>query len=613
MVLKAGHGDAYDAVLSNYGETNGTLSGEGQGTTGNAEVPAEVLHFRHVMTKVTVSVVVDMEDDIPPVDPVPGSIQFRMSDVVAQGLYNIRSAAPVDSDPTPDVATVDGTGFYTLQKGDNYLVPTGESLLNKHFSYLKIDDYTATQADRDTFEIEAVDGTTNDFVLLPGYAYELEIKVQKLRVTGVTVTLVNWNRTEIPDGNVETIDYPLNLSLGQYTNSGEDAVTKVILHTSQNRIFAGQTLADGSGIGFVRLPNGTSETVTKAELYTDKGLLLTADNLVSNAYQFNNTTGTLTLDVSAGGMVTANGGAYGPNNPYLVQTPLQLMNIDKQPELNYRQAVNLDMSELTLDQAGTAFGGIGAAVPFSGTYDGNGFVISHLEVTGPGLFVTNNGTLQNIRIYSGTINAAGQAYAGALAGTNNNVIVACINEAQITGAATTAGGICGLNGANGQIIGSLNTGTILSAVNVGGICGENQSTTEAAITSCLNTAMLNSDAASLGGIVGKSVATGNTVIHTAFWLVGSAEKGIGGTEVSVGSNNLGMDDSSALDPIELRAVPDPNAVIPNEQLPLSRLNNDWATLYPAWSILYEFQNNSTENQGPGENINGISWPTPVKK
>lgn len=316
-------------------------------------------------------------------------------------------------------------------------------------------------------------------------------------------------------------------------------------------------------------------------------------------------------------MVTANGGDYDNDNPYLVQTPLQLMNIDKGLGLNYRQAVNLDMSTLTLDQAGTTFGGIGATVPntgaFTGTYDGNGFLISHLEVTGPGLFVTNNGILQNIRIYTGTIDAAGQNYAGALAGTNNGTIVACINEAQITGAATTAGGICGLNGADGLVIGSLNTGTILSAVNAGGICGENQSTTEAAITSCLNTGMLNSGATLLGGIVGTSTETTTTVVHAAFWLVGSAEKGVNGTEVAVGSNNLGALDSSALDPIELRTVPDPNAEIPNELLPITRLNREMGVSHSNWAALYEFENNSTANQGPGEDINGISWPTPVKK
>ena len=610
MVLKAGSGDSYDAVLSNYGLTGGSLSGEGQGTTGSASLPAEVLYFRHVMTKVTVTVIVDGQEN-PPVDPVPNSIQFRMNDVASQGLYNIRSAAPVEGDSNPDVAIKDGTALYTMQKGVNYLVPTGQNLAGQGFSYLKIDDYTATAADLAKFKISAAEGNTNDMLLLPGYAYELEIKVQKLGVTGVTVRLIDWNRTELNGDDVTTTDYPLTLSLGDYENSGEDEVTKVILHTS-DRIYAGQTMSDGSGIGFVRLP--ADETVTSVELHTAKGLLLTADNVASQAYRFDNAagSGTLTLDVSAGGMVTADGTPYTSENPYLVQTPLQLINIDKAPTLNYRQAVNLNMSELTLDQAGVAFGGIGQSTAFSGTFNGNGFLISNLKVSGPGLFVTNNGTLQNVRIYTGTIDAAGQSYAGALAGTNNGMIVACINEAQITGDVTTAGGICGLNGTDGEIVGCLNTGIIPSAVNAGGICGENRSTTEAAITSCLNTGMLNSQAALLGGICGNSVATDNQVVHTSFWLVGSAEHGVGNTEYAVGSNNLGLDDSSALDPTELRAVPDPEAVIPNDQLAISRLNNGWLQEYPASALLYEFVSNGGSDS-ESLVVTGISWPAPVKK
>ena len=590
MIIKAGNGSTFDALLSNQGETQNLpgLSGEGAGTPGSSSSPATILHFRHVMTRVTVSVVVD-ETENPPVDPKPASVQFRMGDVAAQGFYSIRATS---EDPA-----VDWTGNYTMTLGDNYLVPNGRNLANAHFTYLKIDDYTATGADLGQFTVAPVGQNPDQMVLMPGYAYELEIKVQKLRVTGVTVRLVDWNRREVPGDNIEADSYPLALSLGNYANSEEDAITKVILHTA-DRLYAGETMRDGSGIGFVRLP--ASGTVKSVEFYTQKGQLLRADNLAAGVYQFNNTTATLTLPMSKGGMFTADGNPYSDANPYMVMTPLQLLNIAREPSLRYRQGQNLNMSELTLDQANSTFGGIDG---FTGEYDGNGFMIAELNATGPGLFTTNGGTIRNIRVFSGTVDATGQPYAGGICGTNNGTIVAAINSAQVTGSSATAGGIAGLNGTDGIIVASLNTGNVPAGTNVGGICGENRNMTARAVTSCVNTGMLNGGATLLGGLCGMSTSTPNEVFHTSFWLVGSAEHTIGITGIAVGSSNTGLNDCSALDPLELRAVPTANESTGTGQVPLERLNQAITDLYPTWNT-YQFVNDPATS--------GLTWPTPMK-
>lgn len=138
MVIKAGNGDSYDAVLSNqgYSQYSGGISLEGTGTYGSSFNPATLLQFRHVMTQVVVDVEVD-ESVSTPVDPKPSSIQFTMDGVAASGEYGIKSIAPLDidySNPT-DLDAVDKatatSGTYTLQMGTNYLIPNGENLEGK--------------------------------------------------------------------------------------------------------------------------------------------------------------------------------------------------------------------------------------------------------------------------------------------------------------------------------------------------------------------------------------------------------------------------------------------------------------------------------------------------
>jgi len=595
MILTAGHGTEYDAVLSNYGKGSGdpgvNIAHEGNGTPGSSADPAEILQFRHVMTQLIVTVEVDQTEEPVPVDPDPRSVRFTLDDVVLQGTYPIRATAP---DPANEgsatVATVSRNQHYTLQLGVNYLVPTGVDLVGKPLRTLVIDDYTATAGDLANFTIQPVSGRT-DLRLLPGYSYNLTLTVRRLQVTGIRLTPIPWQAREIEDTDVSYDPNMLALDLGTvYPNTGDDAVTKVVLHTTDNRIYVGEKAADNDSIQFVTLPDAN---VNRADLFTSKGMLLTS--AITTEYQGN----TLTLPISAEGMTPENPSLpYSETNPYLITTTVQFMNINKNPAGYYKQAINVDLQTLNLIGDDRIFNGFG---DFTGSYDGNGYYIATLDIVGPGLFRSNTGTLRNIRIFSGTMNVSGEEYAGGICGINRGTIVACINEAMITNATNIVGGICGLNDTAGQVIACLNTGNILEGRVVGGICGTNNNTSEGAITACLLTGMLNHEAENLGGVCGTSQPSTNNVLRRCFGLVGCAQRYLGGPEVAVDSPNVSYFDCSALEPAILR-----NGLQEGETEPqriLNRLNSEIQST-TSWGNEYHYILDPAAT--------GITWPMPVQ-
>lgn len=596
MVLHSGNADVNDAVLSNYGRRRGDSAVDPTyaptGTPGNSSLPAELLQFRHVMTQINVNIVVDNTEN-PPVDPVPSRVSLGMAKIYSQGHYPIRAMEPDPANETAaDVATVVGTARYNLQLGVNYVVPTGENLVGDPLTHLEIDDYIATAADLYGFTVFATDPAIPNMRLLPGYAYNLTLTVSRLQIRSIRLTPVPWITHQV--GAEVTYDpYALQLTLGgDYLSQGNDAVTKVALHSNDNRIYVGKVSEDDANrFEFVTLP--AAGAVTRADLFTDRGMLLSTD-ITSDSFQGT----TLSLNISSGGMLTENPGLpYGPDNPYIITTPVQFMNVAKDLTAHYKQAATIDLSTLNLIGTDRFFNGFG---DFSGTYDGNNNRIDELDIEGPGLFSTNNGTLRNIRIFSGTMDAGGQTYAGSICGTNNGIIVGCFNESRLANASGTVGGICGLNGPNGQVIACLNTGTVLQGDIVGGIVGSNNNTNDGAVSACINTGMLNPAATTLGVIIGSSQSTNNNVVHVSFGLVGSAQRTLGGVELIVGSENANALDSSVLYPEILR-----NGLLPGEtedRRVVNRLNNEIATT--SWAGIYEYIID--------REATGSTWPAPMK-
>lgn len=132
---------------------------------------------------------------------------------------------------------------------------------------------------------------------------------------------------------------------------------------------------------------------------------------------------------------------------------------------------------------------------FGGVFEGNGYTISGLNVTGSvspaGLFgiVAASGTVRDLRV-EGTVTPGGDAgYAGGVAGINRGLIENCTFTGTVEGAAQT-GGIAGENAASAAIRQSTATGGVYGKNMTGGIAGVNRGT----ITGCTNRAYVNTRA-----------------------------------------------------------------------------------------------------------------------
>lgn len=593
LKLTAGSGsstdNSKDFIISN--------GADGKGTLGSSASPSTTLTFRHIMTKVYVDVVLSDESDKPVSDP--KSISITLNDKLAalNGNYSITSG--------PTSTATDSKNNYSLQKGINYLIPNG-SVLADHTSgtnnifpikTLVIDDYTANSADLSNLALTpAKDNSHKKIELLPGYAYKLTFNIKRLKVTSITFEMLSWDKIILGNENSSYIPAKLNMDLGSYEQTvDKDTITKAVLHTNDNKQYVGKVIYDaGKPVGqFVFLP--AVGTMSKVDLYTSQGLLIAGVEANSYAAAGSSTTDKdITVSLSPGGMKTKDGKACSEANPYLVETPLQFINLSKETTGTYFQQVN----DLDLESLNVAFTPIAT---FSGVYDGNGKRILNATFNGNGLFATNSGTIKNIRIASGKITAKG-THAGSICGTNESTgsIIACINEAQIHGTATHAGGICGKN--SGTITACLNTGDIFTGTSYSaGICGENANANTGAITACVNVGMMNRASSKMAGICGTTT-NGTSILKTCYWLTGTAKK-YSGNDVSVNDTEVavhgytpdGADDIADLSPQKLR-----------EDHGTEETNTTSGLLSTACnSTGYKFTY--------AVKTNGCVWPMPVKK
>lgn len=525
--LTSGTAVTNDALIS-----NGT---NGAGTEGSANEPVKLLTFRHVMTKVTVKVEVDGSVQ----DTKPTSIQIGFDDskVAGSGKYALGSKADENEKAT------DISGSYTLVGSadgtDNYLVPTGETLSGTagFIKSLKIDDYTATEADCDALTIPQADLNSHqsDLILKPGLAYTLTFKIKRLKVVGIALEMKEW---DIKTGNGEWGYDPYKVKMnvgGGYSNSGNNLISKIVLHYTPSKGQGETYQYIGTGVAdyahFVTLPkteNMKSGTL-KADLYTRNGLLI-----VGHEVQYNKEDTSFDINLGSNGMV------IDVNEYHQVTTPLQFYNMMSNPEaVKYRLTENIDINSLPLEIRPKEF-------PAGAELDGNGKSILHLKLKGTGLFTTNNGTLKNIHSSFCSIDATGSndTYVGGLCSINNGTIEGCINEADLkTKGNQIAGGICGKNDTKGTIIACLNTGNIPAGAKIGGICGENANPAADAIKACINAGMLHGSSnhqrdSDIGGICGyQSIAkTSGAVINSCFWLTGTSRPAQGSSdEKAIGS------------------------------------------------------------------------------
>lgn len=247
------------------------------------------------------------------------------------------------------------------------------------------------------------------------------------------------------------------------------------------------------------------------------------------------------------------------SNPYQITTAQELQNINDNVSAHYKLMADIDLKNAEFTPIGNADSGA-----FSGTFDGNGYTISNLNVFSgkyAGLFGCNEGIIKNVtlkdiyvygtrylggvvaentslgtiadcKVLNGKIESDGglnDINAGGICGSNNGAFEGEFsNGADLEIAGTIAGGIIGENNYK-IILTASNSGNIFSWVTSGGLIG--YSNLKVTVNRSDNTGNIQSG--SSGGLIGKGGAdisesfnSGNISGYYAGGLIGSCIEGI---------------------------------------------------------------------------------------
>jgi hypothetical protein len=202
-------------------------------------------------------------------------------------------------------------------------------------------------------------------------------------------------------------------------------------------------------------------------------------------------------------------------DPYQIWTPQQMNAIGVNPndwDEHFMLMADVNMAIYT----GTQYNIIGTSWDnaFSGTFDGNGHIISNLTYTRTasvnyvGLFgYIYYGTIQNVGIENASLSSAG-GYVGGLVGTNSGgTISACYVTGSVSGNLIYYGGLVGSNAA-GTITACYSTASVSGSWDVGGLVGGNGGI----IYNCYAAGPV-SGTDFVGGLVGRN----NSSLTACFW------------------------------------------------------------------------------------------------
>ncbi|NVK35373.1 MAG: hypothetical protein HWE23_12880 [Rhodobacteraceae bacterium] len=141
---------------------------------------------------------------------------------------------------------------------------------------------------------------------------------------------------------------------------------------------------------------------------------------------------------------------------------------------------------------------------FTGTLDGQDHTISNLTINASGaryvgLIGYNSGTVRGLGIVGGSVSGKGSV--GGLAGYNDGTISNAYSSASVTGTDHDTGGLVGTNRLGGTISNSHATGKVTGTSFVGGLVGNNNSST---IKNSYATGDVTGTGYSVGGLAGLS-------------------------------------------------------------------------------------------------------------
>lgn len=175
------------------------------------------------------------------------------------------------------------------------------------------------------------------------------------------------------------------------------------------------------------------------------------------------------------------------SNPYQITTAQELQNINDNVSAHYKLMADIDLKNAEFTPIGNADSGA-----FSGSFDGNGYTISNLNVFSgkyAGLFGCNEGTIKNVTLKD--IYVYGTRYIGGVVGENTSL--GTISDCKV-------------------LSGKIESDGGLNDINAGGICGSNNGAFEGELSNGADLEISNNSNSRAGGIVGLN---GSNIILTA--------------------------------------------------------------------------------------------------
>ncbi|MFY0683875.1 MAG: BspA family leucine-rich repeat surface protein [Balneola sp.] len=272
---------------------------------------------------------------------------------------------------------------------------------------------------------------------------------------------------------------------------------------------------DGAGTGKTPIGGADSNTYTLVE--ADEGKYISFSVIPSDGTDL----GTQ-VESSLQGPVLAEspsitfaGGSGIEADPYQIATLEQFQAMKDSPSSHYILNNDIDASATSTWNSSAGFVPIGGDSPFTGNFDGQGFVITGLTIDRPaedyvGLFavIGNGGSVSNIGLAQ--LSVMGGANTGGLAGESNGSISGSYVSGSVEGS-TPVGGLVALNNAN--ITSSYSAGTVAGTQDVGGLVGLHSLGT---ISKSYSTSNVTGSANNVGGLIGfaydnveNSFATGS--------------------------------------------------------------------------------------------------------
>lgn len=249
-------------------------------------------------------------------------------------------------------------------------------------------------------------------------------------------------------------------------------------------------------------------------------------------------------------------GSGTPEDPYLLRSIEDIINIVNDRDAHYALASDIDASSTRFLNAGAGFEPMfGLGDSFRGSFDGNHYNITGLYINRPssnqvGFFswIAADADVSNINIIdaeviggnnvgilagrstgnvvecssSGTV--SGQDKVGGLIGANWRTIERSHSNADVTASGSDIGGLVGENRQNQLILDSYATGTVAGGSTVGGLVGLNSN--NAKITNCYSVGAV-SGTVEVGGLIGKNSVNGQ--VTSSYWDTQTS-----GTSVSSG-------------------------------------------------------------------------------